>query len=145
MALSDFCKGPVITASPEESVLHASILMRDNKIGSVVITKDERPIGILTDRDIVMRLMTDSKEGFNTKIQEVMTKNPYVVPEGIGIWDLIKRMKKYAVRRFPVVSGEGKIVGMITMDDLIELMGEELSGLGHTISQEVGHGEMKAA
>lgn len=145
MALSDFCKGPVITASPEQNVLHAATLMRDKKIGSVVITKDERPIGILTDRDIVMRLMTDSKEAFNTKIQEVMTKNPYVVPEGIGIWELIKMMKKYAVRRFPVVSGEGKIVGMITMDDLIELMGEELSDLGHTISEGVDHVAVKAA
>lgn len=139
MSLSDFCKGPVVTATPEETVRHAAELMRDRKVGAVVMTEKDRPIGMLTDRDIVLRVTTHGKDPSTTKIREVMTPNPTVVSEEIGIWELVQTMKKQAVRRYPVVSGDGKLVGIITLDDLIELMGAELSGLGNTIAAELGH------
>lgn len=139
MTLARFCKWPVITASPEDNVLHAALLMREKKIGAVVMVDEDRPIGILTDRDILLRVMTDGKDASTTKIRDVMTKNPFLVSEGIGIWELIQTMKKNAVRRYPVVSGDGKLVGIITMDDLIELLGTELSGMGSAIAAELGH------
>lgn len=145
MTLASFCKGPVITASPDQNVRDVALLMQDNKIGAVVITEQEKPIGILTDRDIVLRVIISGSEPSGTKVRDVMTKNPYIVPEGIGIWELIKTMRKHAVRRFPIVSGDGKVVGIITMDDLIELIGAELSGLGSTLANELGHGDSMAA
>lgn len=137
MPLTDFCKAPVISISPEDTVLAAAELMRDRKVGSLVVTKEDRPVGILTDRDLVTRVMALHKESKTLKIQEVMTKNPVVASEALGIWELIQMMKKHAVRRMPIVSGDGKLVGVITLDDLIELMAEELSGLGQTIAAEV--------
>jgi CBS domain-containing protein len=113
--------------------------MRDKKVGSVVVTEQDRPIGILTDRDIVLRVMAKRKDPSTTKIRDVMTSNPIVVSEAIGVWELIQTIKKHGVRRCPIVAGDGKLVGMITMDDLIELMGEELSGLGRAIASELGH------
>ena len=139
MPLADFCKAPVIAVSPDQKLLDAVDLMRDKKIGSVVVTEQDRPIGILTDRDIVLRVLAKRKDTSTIKIRDVMTSNPIVVSEAIGIWELIQTIKKHGVRRFPIVAGDGKLVGMITMDDLIELMGEELSGLGRAIASELGH------
>ena len=139
MSLSEFLKAPVITASAEDSVLHAARLMRDKKVGSVIITNEEKLIGILTDRDIALRVVTDSKDPGTTKIRDVMTPHPFMVPEGFGLWELIQTMKKNGVRRYPVVSGDGKLVDIITMDDLIELLGAELSAMGSTIAFELGH------
>ncbi len=140
MPLADFCKGPVITLTPEDKVFQAAQLMRDRKVGSIVVTKEDKPIGILTDRDILLRVMVEKKDPSATLIRDVMTPNPFTVPESVGVWELIQAMKKHSVRRFPVISAsDGKLVGMITMDDLIELMGDEMSGLGRAIAVELGH------
>jgi CBS domain-containing protein len=129
----------VITISPDQKVLEAVDLMLDKNVGCVVVVEQDRPIGILTDRDIVLRVMANRKDAATTLIQEVMTPNPIVAPEAIGIWELIQAMKKHAVRRFPIVAGDGKLVGIITLDDLIELMGAELASLGRGIATELGH------
>ena len=113
--------------------------MRDRKVGALVITEEDRPVGILTDRDLVTRVITERKDPFSTRIRDVMTAKPIVVSEAVGIWELIQTIKKHSVRRYPVVSGDGKLVGIITMDDLIELMGAEMAGLGSAIAVEVGH------
>jgi CBS domain-containing protein len=139
MSLLEFCKAPVVTASAEERVLHAARMMRDKKVGAVVITEGDKPVGILTDRDITIRVTLESKDPSTTMIRQVMTSKPHTIPEGMGLWDLIQEMKKTGVRRYPVVSGDGKLVGIITLDDLMELLGTELSGIGRTIALELGH------
>ena len=139
MPLTDFCSSPVITISPDEKVLAVAHLMRDKKVGSVIVTQQEKPIGILTDRDIVMRVTAERKDASAIKVRDVMTANPVLVSEETGIWELIQGMKNYGVRRFPITAGDGKLVGIITMDDLIELIGEELSGVGRAIASELGH------
>lgn len=139
MPLADYCKFPVVTLSPERTVLEAAQMMRSSNVGSVVITEQDRPIGILTDRDIVLRITALNQDPSSIPVRDVMSRNPVVVSEDLGIWELIHMMKKHAVRRFPIVSGDGKLVGIITLDDLIKLMGEELSGLGQAIASELSH------
>ncbi len=138
MPLADFCKMPVVAVFPDETVEVAAKLMLDKKVGSVLVMEKDRPIGILTDRDIVTRMVAIGKYDSSTKVQEVMTKNLVSVPEGLGVWDLIQTMKTHGLRRFPVISGDGKLTGIITMDDIIELIGEEMSGLGKAVSYGVG-------
>ncbi len=139
MPLADYCKFPVAILSPDRTVLEAAQLMQARNVGSVVITDQDRPIGILTDRDIVLRITAQKKDASSIPVRDVMSREPVVVSEDLGIWELIHLMKKHAVRRFPIVSGDGKLVGIITLDDLIKLMGEELSGLGQAIASELGH------
>jgi CBS domain-containing protein len=137
MPLKDLCKLPLITLSPEAKITEAAKLMQESKVGSVIITQDEKPVGILTDRDIVVRVIAPRKDPSTTPISEVMTRNVVVANESSGTWDVIQLMKHHGVRRFPVVSGSGKLTGIIALDDLIELLGEELSALGRAIwSQE---------
>jgi CBS domain-containing protein len=139
MPLTDFCKAPVITISPDQKVLDAVNLMMNKNIGCVVVIEQERPIGILTDRDLVVRVMAQRKDVANMLVREAMTPNPIVAPEAIGIWELIQAIKKHGVRRFPIVAGDGKLVGIITLDDLIELIGEELSSLSRGIAAELSY------
>jgi CBS domain-containing protein len=129
----------VITILPDQKVLDAVNLMSDKNVGCVVVVEQDRPIGILTDRDIVLRVMAKYKDASTTAVRDVMTPNPILAPEAIGIWELIQSMKKHGVRRFPIVAGDGKLVGIITLDDLIELMGEELADLGRAIATELSH------
>ncbi|HSG05426.1 MAG TPA: CBS domain-containing protein [Nitrospiria bacterium] len=138
MPLSDFCKGPVFTVSPEDTAFRAGELMRDHRIGCLVVTKEDRPIGLLTDRDLVVRVMTERKDPLFTQVRDIMSMNPVVAAEGLGINDVIRLMKTHAIRRIPVVSGDGKLVGIITMDDLIGMMGTEMAGMGDAIIAELG-------
>jgi CBS domain-containing protein len=139
MPITDFCNSPVVTVSPDQQVLNVIKLMRDKNVGAVVVTVQEKPVGILTDRDIVMRVTAEGKEASATRIRTVMTPNPVVVSEQEGVWGLIKIMKEHGKRRYPVVSGKGKLVGIITLDDLIGLIGVEMSGIGQAISSELGY------
>jgi CBS domain-containing protein len=139
MPITDYCKAPVVTVSPDQNGLEAVRLMRDKKLGSVVVTEKEMPVGILTDRDILMRITAEGRDASSTKIREIMTPNPVVVSEMVGIWQLIQIMKQHAKRRYPVISADGKLIGIITLDDLIELIGLEMAGLGQAISSELGY------
>lgn len=139
MPITDFCNTPVVTISPDQQVLKAVKLMRNKNVGAVVVTAQERPVGILTDRDIVMRITAEGKEASTIRVRDVMTPNPVVIAEEEGIWDLIQIMKAHGKRRYPVVSGKGKLVGIVTLDDLIGLMGVEMSGIGQAISSELGY------
>jgi CBS domain-containing protein len=144
MSITEFCKGPVITASPDDHLLHAALLMRDNQVGSVVVLEGGRPVGMLTDRDIMLQMIAHKGRWSELKIGGAMTPDPVLVTEETGIWELIRLMKQHAVRRLPVVSGENILVGIITLDDLIELLGRELAGLGEAVAFEVGHQKLVA-
>jgi CBS domain-containing protein len=139
MPITDFCNTPVVTISPDQQVLKAVKLMRNKNVGAVVITAQEKPVGILTDRDVVMRVTAEGREASTTRVRDVMTPNPVVISEEEGIWELIQIMKEHGKRRYPVVSGKGKLVGIITLDDLIALIGVEMSGLSQAISSELGY------
>ncbi len=139
MPITDFCNTPVVTISPDQPVLKAVKLMRNKNVGAVVVTAQEKPVGILTDRDIVMRITAEGKEASTIRVRDVMTPNPVVISEEEGIWELIQIMKAHGKRRYPVVSGKGKLVGIVTLDDLIGLMGVEMSGIGQAISSELGY------
>ena len=145
MSLKELLKRPVITVFPDEGVMQAARLMREKKVGAVVVVEEHRPIGILTDRDIVIRVMTESKELATTTVRTTMTPRPITVPEGTGVWELIQTMKTHGIRRCPVVSEEGILVGIMTMDDLIGLLGNEMAALGSAIAFELGHEKLVAA
>ncbi|HEX9757085.1 MAG TPA: CBS domain-containing protein [Nitrospiria bacterium] len=139
MPISDFSNSPVVTLSPGHIVMEAIKLMRDQKVGAVVITEKEKPVGILTDRDILLRVTGEGLDAISTKIRSVMTPNPIVISQEKGVWDLIQTMKQHGKRRFPIVDHVGKLVGIMTLDDLIALMGVEMCGLGQAISSDLGY------
>lgn len=81
--------------------------------------QDERPVGIVTDRDLVLRVISADKDPAKTVVEEVMTPNPLTLDEELGLFEALEIMKSEGVRRFPVVDVDGKLAGIFTVDDVL--------------------------
>jgi len=127
MSLSTCIRTDVITASPNDSVREIAQLMERNNVGSVVITREERPVGIVTDRDLVLRVTAKEKDPKRTLVADVMTRDPIVVSDDAGIFDVVECARDRKIRRIPVVGANNKLVGIIAMDDVVSLLTDEMN------------------
>ncbi len=132
MSLERF-KRPVASVRLDDSVVTASRRMRDAKVGCVVVTREERPVGILTDRDIVLRVIAEGWDPATTIVSDVVTYHPFVVRESDGIETAVTHMKDHGVRRIPIVDTAGRATGIVTADDLMILLGREAHGLSEAL------------
>jgi len=124
--LGRICTKPVVTASTQMSVSEAADAMRKQNVGALVVVNARRPVGMLTDRDIVVEVLARGLDPESTRIGDVMHKKPVTIREDLGVFDAIKTFAKTGVRRLPVVGRTGLLVGVITLDDLFVLLGNEL-------------------
>lgn len=120
---------PVITARPDELVGDVARKLRDHRVGCVVIERNGKPFGIVTDRDVAIRVVADGLDPSSAKAEAVATLDPVVVREIEGIETAARRMREYGVRRLPVVDECGNIQGIVTADDLVRVLGRELGDL----------------
>jgi CBS domain-containing protein len=127
MSLERFCRRPVVTLPPTTSIQDAALEMREQHVGAILIVEAERPIGIVTDRDIVLRAVAEGRDLRATPIGDVMSRSVQVVRDDDKIDDAVNAIRAAGVRRIPIVDGKGKPVGMVTLDDLVVLMAGELS------------------
>lgn len=123
----------VITADLDESVLEAACRMRDNKVGCVVVTQDQRPVGIVTDRDLVLRVVAERLDPATTAMSSVVTFDTATIRRSEGIETAARTMRAHGVRRLPIVDEDGRIAGIVTADDLIRLLGAEIAALGDAV------------
>jgi CBS domain-containing protein len=107
----------VTTARRETSLQEVARLMRDNDVGSLPVVEDNRLIGIVTDRDIVVRAIAEGK-GVSTPIGEVMTTEIYAVRADDYVFEAIRLMGDRQVRRVPVINETGQLAGIIAMADV---------------------------
>lgn len=127
MSLDRFCRETLITVKPDDPVQRATELMRDRHVGSVLVTDgDERPVGILTDRDVVCRVVAEKRDAGTTPVKQVMSEGVGVVRKSDLIDEAALRMRQLGVRRMPVVDASGRAVGLITLDDLMVMLTGEL-------------------
>ncbi len=136
MALIDFCRTEVVTIPLGTSIAESAKLMKQKNVGSVVIIDDSKPVGILTDRDIAVRVVAEGKDPESTKVSEVMTENPETLNEDLGLFQALERMKEVGVRRFPIVNDRGELVGIITLDDVLYILGKEMSDVATILKKE---------
>lgn len=131
MSVGRICSRTVHLADRHESVQVAADRMRDEQVGTLlVVDEDHQPTGILTDRDIVVRVVALGMDARKTKVGEVMSAHPRWVTEETAIEDAVRMMRGLAVRRLPVVNQSRQLVGIISVDDVLELVTEELGNLG---------------
>ena len=136
MALQEFCTRPVVTITPEKTIHEACQLMREHNIGCLLVTEpDGRLSGVLTDRDIVLRVTGEERDPRLTRVQRAMTPNPVRIPVDHSLHELITLMHSQRVRRIPIIDREGKPIGIATLDDLLVLLGDEMSEMGKTVSE----------
>jgi CBS domain-containing protein len=123
---------PVKTIGPGETIETAAETMKKNRIGCLVVVDKDKPVGIVTERDIAYKLVAEGRGG-DTKVKEVMSKGLKTVGEDKHVIDAAKLMAAHVIRRLPVVKG-GKLVGIITIEDIMksERMGEDSSAYSFT-------------
>lgn len=124
----------VKTISPSNSIFEAAQRMQLEEIGTLIVVDEEnRPIGIITDRDITVSVVADGRDPQETIVEEIMTSELIVANENLGIFDLIKLFSKYSVRRIPIIKRD-RLVGIVSVDDIIVVVATELSNIAMTLS-----------
>jgi len=140
MLAGELCNRDVVTASRNMSLVEAARLMRDRHVGSLIVTETREgrtvPVGILTDRDIVIEIIAKDTAITDVSIGDIMTFALLKVSEDENIFAVAQRMRARGVRRVPVVSRLGELLGIIAADDILELLSEELALLSRITSRE---------
>lgn len=142
MSAGEYCTRDVVVIEKDESVQTAIGLMREHHVGDVVVVDRSgsvsRPVGILTDRDIVLEILAEGVDLDAVNIGDVMSQELHTVQEDTKFLDAIKVMRTKGVRRLPVVNQTGNLVGILTVDDVLGLILEQLSDLvGLVVKQQV--------
>lgn len=136
MSLKSYCRKPVVRISPETSITEACQLLEQNNIGCLIAEREGKLCGIVTDRDIALRVTGAKRDSDKTKVQDIMTPDPIRVSVDKDLHHLTALMHAYHVRRVPIVNGFDTTLGLVTMDDLIAELGSDISEIGKAISEE---------
>jgi CBS domain-containing protein len=129
MSLRRFVK-KVASVSPRALVFDAAREMSAQVVGAlVVISDDGRPIGMLTDRDIVLRVVAEGRDPERTSIEEVMTRGTAFLSHNATVQEATEIMRDCGMRRLPLVDAEGRVDGLVSLDDIVLLLGMELGNV----------------
>lgn len=139
MSAGALCVRSVQIASPDESARAAARRMAKEGVGTVVILGlEQRPVGILTDRDVALRCVAEGRDPDATSVGSLMTAPPTCVHESTPIETALARMAGASVRRLVVVDDDGRLVGILALDDVLELIAEEAAAIGRLLSRRTG-------
>lgn len=140
MAIGEICNRDVVIMRRDESVLDAAKLMRQHHVGDVVVVegrKDKRvPVGIVTDRDVVVEVMAPELDPSAITVGDIMGPELATVRESTGLFEAIQYMRTKGVRRLPVVDAHNGLVGILALDDLLELLSEEMLAIAKLVRLE---------
>ena len=133
MSIGELCNRNVVIAHRDESVLEAAKLMRNHHVGDVVIVTNDGdrkiPVGIMTDRDIVIELVAEQVDPATISLGDAMVGELLTVKEGDELLTAIETMRSKGVRRAPVVGNDGALIGILTLDDVLDVLSEALNDL----------------
>jgi len=131
MSVGRICTRDVDVASSDESVQQAAERMHERSVGTlVVVDAKQQPVGIVTDRDLVVRAVAEGYDPHFTTVGSVMTPEPETALEDTPIEHALERMERGGFRRMPVVDHADRLVGLVTLDDILMLFADELNRAG---------------
>lgn len=143
MTIGNICNREVVYATRDTTVQAASKLMREYHVGTVVIVDDfagkHLPVGIVTDRDVVVEVNAVDLDPKVITVGDIMAPTLITGPESQGILETMEVMRAKGVRRLPVVDHEGLLVGIVSIDDMLKVLAEELTDLTGIVSMEQAH------
>lgn len=119
----------IVGCEPHNRVAHVARLMERYDVGAVIVMQNGRPMGIVTDRDIVVRCLGRSIDPEECLVETVMSRPLVTCRETDGVFDCIKKMKQAKIRRIPVVDDMDKVIGVISFGDLLSVLSKEFSNL----------------
>ena len=142
MKVAELCRHSVVTIRPSDELTTAAALMRERHVGYLVVVEPVsvdgslRPAGILTDRDIVVSVIARQTDAASLRVGEVMTQNPVVVGDSESVEEAVSSMRRVGVRRLPVVGSRGQLVGVISIDDVLDALAGQLMNVAGSIRNE---------
>jgi CBS domain-containing protein len=137
MPIGEICSRDVVIVKRDDSIEEAARLMRQHHVGDVVIVEERDgirvPVGIVTDRDLVVEIVATGLDPAVITVGDITEQELVTVKESTGIFEAIQYMRSKAVRRLPIVDENGALLGILALDDLLELVSEELLSIAKLI------------
>lgn len=136
MTAKQICNSDVDVITADETAQVAAGRMHARKVGSLVVVNErQEPIGIVTDRDLAVRIVAEGKDS-TTTIGDVMTHDPETVREETPIEDALRIMRNGSFRRVPVVDRNDRLAGLLSLDDILHLLARDLARVGDLVERE---------
>ena len=132
MPIDNLARSDVVTAPTDEAVHDLAATIRDEAVGSIVVT-DDGPVGIVTDRDLTLQVLAEQADPDELVAEDVMSDDLQTIAADAGFYEATELMSEHGIRRLPVTDADGSLEGIITADDLNELLAEEQQGLAEVI------------
>jgi CBS domain-containing protein len=140
MSIGEICNRDVVVVEKNATVQEAARLMRQYHVGDLVVTAERDgvrvPVGLITDRDIVLEVLGEGVEINAVSVGDIMSDKLITTHEEDELWDSLQRMRIAGVRRLPVVDERGGLQGIVTLDDVIELLADELAQVAKVLAHE---------
>jgi len=140
MSVSTICNHNVATIGADHGAVDAAARMREEHVGDLIVVERrgslEVPVGILTDRDIVVGVVAKRVTPDEVTVGDVMTRELLTIRESDGVEFALREMRRFGVRRAPVVGARGELVGVLSIDDVIQHLAVQLGRLADVIRLE---------
>ena len=140
LTVGEICMRDVVFAYPNMSVSEAARLMREEHVGSLVVVSDTEQkrlvVGMLTDRDIALAAVAAERAAAMLRVADIMSKNLVATRPEDSMHAALGLMRHHGVRRLPVTDADGALIGIVALDDLLDILAEELQGLVQVIARE---------
>ena len=143
----EFCMRDVVIAQRSTPILEAAELMRGQHVGCLVVVEQQglqgQVCGVLTDRDLIIGVLAQGLDARALCTEDLMSEDPVMVGEDESLMDAMCAMRRHGVRRLPVVTAERSLVGLITLDDVLQILAQELGWLIGAIQGQISHERYK--
>lgn len=140
MKIGDICRRGAVSIASTEGITDAARMMREHHVGFLIVHQQgdalHRPIGVLTDRDIVIEVLAKKVDPESLRVEDVMTRQPMVADESDDLGDLLQAMRLAGVRRVPVVDARGALAGVIAIEDAFDLITTFMCDIAGSIKHE---------
>lgn len=143
MNIRSLCNTEVITVRASDELSTAAALMRDRHVGYLIVADPlplggwSKPVGVLTDRDIVVEVLAKGVDPKSVTVGDIMTRAPVVVEETRSIGYALHEMRRIGIRRIPIVGAAGQLIGVLSIDAVVEHLAKELADVSGSIRSEL--------
>lgn len=145
MPVGDYCQRDVRTIDASATLRRAAQRMAEEGVGSLVVLQGRHPRGLLTDRDVALRVLRAGADPDLTSALEAVAGDPVMIHETSPLRAAAAMMRRSALRRLPVVDSREELVGVIAFDDLLRLVAKELAGVADVVASQAPTGSRPAA
>lgn len=136
MPITDYCRRDVCTVEPGSTLREAAERMAADGAGCAVVVDDGRPIGVLTDRDLALRILCDQLDPGGTRVEELQLPAAITLRADQPLVEAARCLRRHRFRRIPIVGPAGELAGIIAADDLLPVIAAELSGLARAVARQ---------